>query len=332
MILAIIEVGVKNRESSFRWRERKMGYLYILLAGLFWSSIGLFTTNLSNAGLSTEEISFLRLSMGCIILVIYAIIKNPSLLKISKKGLIYSIIIGILCQGLFNYCYVNSIKSSGSAVAAVLLYTSPIFITIFSGIIYKEKINKMKLLSLTICVVAAILAVTGGSLDLENISTVGIISGIMAAILYSLMPIISKNILDEVNNLTMMIYSFLTGALILVSKVNFVRVGVSIGDMPVVLNIVGFGLFSGALAYICYTSGVKSGIELSVAGVIASIELVFAQIIGWTIMGELFNIVKIIGVCLMMVSAIVALKSVTKISVADEENLDLDLRKVANQV
>ena len=328
MILAIIEVGVKNRESSFRWRERKMGYLYILLAGLFWSSIGLFTTNLSNAGLSTEEISFLRLSMGCIILVIYAIIKNTSLLKISKKGLIYSTIIGILCQGLFNYCYVNSIKSSGSAVAAVLLYTSPIFITIFSGIIYKEKINKMKLLSLTICVVAAILAVTGGSLDLENISTVGIISGIMAAILYSLMPIISKNILDEVNNLTMMIYSFLTGALILVSKVNFVR----IGDMPVVLNIVGFGLFSGALAYICYTSGVKSGIELSVAGVIASIELVFAQIIGWTIMGELFNIVKIIGVCLMMVSAIVALKSVTKIPVADEENLDLDLRKVANQV
>ena len=34
----------------------------------------------------------------------------------------------------------------------------------------------------------------------------------------------------------------------------------------------------------------------------------------------------------MMVSAIVALKSVTKIPVADEENLDLDLRKVANQV
>lgn len=307
-----------------------MGYLYILLAGLFWSSIGLFTTNLSNTGLSTEEISFLRLSMGCIILVIYAIIKNPSLLKISRKGLIYSIIIGIVCQGLFNYCYVNSIKSAGSAVAAVLLYTSPIFITIFSKIIYKEKINKIKLLSLIICIVAAILAVTGGSLDLENISTTGIISGIMAAILYSLMPIISKNILDEVNNLTMMIYSFLTGSLILVSKVNFVRVGVSIGDMSVVLNIVGFGLFSGALAYICYTSGVKSGIELSVASVIASIELVFAQIIGWTIMGESFNIVKIIGVCLMIISAIVALKSVTKMPDISEENLDLDLRKVVN--
>lgn len=308
-----------------------MGYIYILLAGLFWSSIGLFTTNLSNIGLSTEEISFLRLSMGCIILLTYAIIKNPSLLKVSKKGLIYSIIIGLLCQGLFNYCYVNSIKSSGSAVAAVLLYTSPIFITIFSKIIYKEKINKMKLLSLGICLVAAILAVTGGSLDLQNISTFGIISGIMAAILYSLMPIISKNILDEVNNLTMMIYSFLTGALLLVGKVNFAKVGASIGDMSVVLNIIGFGLFSGALAYICYTSGVKSGIELSVAGVIASIELVFAQMIGWIIMGEPFNSIKIIGVCLMMVSAILALKSVTKIPSDSEDSLDLDLRKVVGQ-
>ena len=102
--------------------------------------------------------------------------------------------------------------------------------------------------------------------------------------------------------------------------------------MSVVLNIVGFGLFSGALAYICYTSGVKSGIELSVAGVIASIELVFAQIIGWTIMGESFNIIKIIGVCLMMISVIVALKSVTKMQDISEENLDLDLRKFANQV
>lgn len=301
-----------------------MGYLYILLAGLFWSSIGLFTTNLNNAGLSTAEISFLRLSMGCLILVLYAIIKNPNLLKISKKGLIYAIIIGLLCQGLFNYCYVNSIKSAGSAVAAVLLYTSPIFITIFSKIIYKEEINKMKFLSLIICVIAAILAVTGGSLDVKNISLFGIISGILAAILYSLMPIISKNILNEVNNLTMMIYSFLTGAIVLMSKVNFTRVGHSLAEMSVLVNVVGFGLFSGALAYICYTTGVKSGIELSVAGVIASIELVFAQIIGWTIMGESFNMIKIIGVCLMVVSAIVALKSVTETKENPKDNDNLE--------
>lgn len=86
------------------------------------------------------------------------------------------------------------------------------------------------------------------------------------------MPIISKNILNEVNNLTMMIYSFITGAIVLISKVNFTRIEHSLAEMPVLINVVCFGVFSGALAYIYYTTGVKSGIELSVAGVIASID------------------------------------------------------------
>ena len=127
--------------------------------------------------------------------------------KKNFENFTYEKLINILCQELFNYCYVNSIKS---AVAAVLLYL--------------------------------------------------------------LMPIISKNILNEVNNLTMMIYSFITGAIVLISKVNFTRIGHSLAEMPVLINVVCFGVFSGALAYIYYTTGVKSGIELSVAGVIASID------------------------------------------------------------
>ena len=123
--------------------------------------------------------------------------------KKNFENFTYEKLINILCQELFNYCYVNSIKS---------------------------------------------------------------------AVAYLLMPIISKNILNEVNNLTMMIYSFITGAIVLISKVNFTRIEHSLAEMPVLINVVGFGVFSGALAYIYYTTGVKSGIELSVAGVIASID------------------------------------------------------------
>ena len=125
-----------------------------------------------------------------------------------------------------------------------------------------------------------------------------------------------------------MIYSFLTGALLLITRVDFIRVGASITNISVLPNIIGFGLFSGALAYICYTTGVKNGVELSIAGVIASIELVFAQIIGWTIMGESFNYIKIIGIILMMVSALVALKSAES-STNEENSIDeYDMSKV----
>ena len=46
----------------------------------------------------------------------------------------------------------------------------------------------------------------------------------------------------------MMIYSFITGAIVLISKVNFTRIGHSLDEMPVLINVVGFGVFSGALA------------------------------------------------------------------------------------
>lgn len=311
-----------------------MGYFYFALAGLFWSVIGFFTTNLSRFGLSTQEISFLRLFIGFLMFMIYVLIKDPSLLKISKKGLFFSVAIGLLCQGLFNFCYVSSIKYGGSAVAAVLLYTSPIFLTIFSKTFYKEKINKSKILSLIVCLVATFLAVTGGSLKLQNISTLGIISGIIAAILYALMPILSKNILDEVNNLTLMIYSFLIGSIVFIPSIDFIKVCVSIIDISILPYIIGFGLFTCAFAYMFYTKGVQSGVELSVAGVIASVELVFAQIIGWTIMGEPFNLIKIFGICLMMVSAVIAIKGINRIpnESYEQSNVDLSYSSVANHI
>ena len=57
------------------------------------------------------------------------------------------------------------------------------------------------------------MAVTGGVLDLEGINTYGIIMGIMAAITYALMPIISKNALKEFSsetifNIRVLIWSY----------------------------------------------------------------------------------------------------------------------------
>lgn len=46
---------------------------------------------------------------------------------------------------------------------------------------------------------------------------------------------------------------------------------------------------------------------MSVAGVVASVELVGSVIIGCTILGESFSLGKLFGVMLMLISAVVAL-------------------------
>ncbi|MGO0861889.1 hypothetical protein [Clostridioides difficile] len=62
-----------------------------------------------------------------------------------------------------------------------------------------------------------------------------------------------------------------------------------------------------ALAYIFYAAGISKGVELSVAGVVASVELVVSVIIGCTMLGESFSIGKLLGVMLMLISAVIAL-------------------------
>ena len=281
-------------------------YVFIAMAGILWSTLGLFGNMLMERGLSSEQVAFTRLFIGFIVLSLYSLIRRPEVLKINLKCLLYCGAIGIICQGLFNKCYFKAVEVTGVSIAAVLLYTSPLFLAVFSKIVYKEKMTRAKIISLILCCIGAIMAVTGGVLDLEGINTYGIIMGIMAAITYALMPIICKNALKEFSSETILIYGFLFGAIFMIPSAKPVEMIGFVTDMNVLPYMILLGVFPAAMAYIFYAEGIARGCELSIVGVVASVELIAASIIGWTVVGEVFTIGKAIGVAIMFVSAFTA--------------------------
>lgn len=281
-------------------------YVFIAMAGILWSTLGLFGNMLMERGLSSEQVAFTRLFIGFIVLSLYSLIRRPEVLKINLKCLLYCGAIGIICQGLFNKCYFKAVEVTGVSIAAVLLYTSPLFLAVFSKIVYKEKMTRAKIISLILCCIGAIMAVTGGVLDLKGINTYGIIMGIMAAITYTLMPIISKNALKEFSSETILIYGFLFGAIFMIPSAKPVEMIGFVTDMNVLPYMILLGVFPAAMAYIFYAEGIARGCELSIVGVVASVELIAASIIGWTVVGEVFTIGKAIGVAIMFVSAFTA--------------------------
>lgn len=281
-------------------------YVFIAMAGILWSTLGLFGNMLMERGLSSEQVAFTRLFIGFIVLSLYSLIRRPKVLKINLKCLLYCGAIGIICQGLFNKCYFKAVEVTGVSIAAVLLYTSPLFLAVFSKIVYKEKMTRAKIISLILCCIGAIMAVTGGVLDLKGINTYGIIMGIMAAITYALMPIISKNALKEFSSETILIYGFLFGAIFMIPSAKPVEMIGFVTDMNVLPYMILLGVFPAAMAYIFYAEGIARGCELSIVGVVASVELIAASIIGWTVVGEVFTIGKAIGVAIMFVSAFTA--------------------------
>ncbi|AXU82568.1 TPA: EamA family transporter [Clostridioides difficile] len=287
--------------------EKSKGYVFIAIAGLLWATLGLFGKFLMGNGLTSEQVAFTRLFFGFIVLGVYSSIRTPQILKINKKGIMYSVIIGIICQAMFNLCYFKAIDIAGVSIAAVLLYTSPLFLAIFSKLCYKENITRSKLFSLILCFIGAIMAVTGGRLDFQGLNAFGLLLGVLSAIAYALMPTISKNALKEFSSSTILVYSFLFGAIFMIPSSRPWEILNYAKDLDVLSCMLMLGIVPAALAYIFYAAGISKGVELSVAGVVASVELVGSVIIGCTILGESFSLGKLFGVMLMLISAVVAL-------------------------
>jgi len=121
------------------------------------------------------------------------------------------------------------------------------------------------------------------------------------------MSVISKGIILECKGITILIYGFLIGAILMVPLSKPWEIMTYINEFSTLPYILGLGTISAAGAYICYMEGISKGIDLSIAGILASGELIGSVIIGWILLGEYFSLVKLLGIILMVLSAIISI-------------------------
>ena len=116
-------------------------YFSIILAAVFWGTMGVFVNFLSEFGLSTVQIAMLRSLVSLLFMAILILCKARKLLKIRLGDIWMFLGSGIVSYFLFNICYFLAIREVGVAVSSVLLYTSPIFVTLMSCIFFREKLT-----------------------------------------------------------------------------------------------------------------------------------------------------------------------------------------------
>jgi len=281
-------------------KSQNMGAIYIALAGLSWSTTGIFAKNLMASGISSQEVALLRLTLGTIILFCILMLQNRAYVKIDRKGLVLTFFMGTITQGLFNLCFFSSVDAIGVMNATILLYLAPLFITGFSVLLFKEKLTALKKWGVFISVVGSTLALTGGRLDLDGLTFTGILLGVLSGLGYSLVSVFSKFGLKKYMPQTMILYSFLFGALLIAPFSSPHLILQKLNSPIVVLSTMGLGIFSASVAYLLYFAGINTGIELSKVGVISTIELIFAIIFSVIFAGEMINGIKIFGILLIL--------------------------------
>jgi len=285
--------------------KNKLAVLSVLLAGILWGCIGFFVRHYESAGLSPMQTAALRITLAAIIFAVFVLIYKPKLFKIRLKDLWCFLGTGVVSVGVFTFCYFKSIELSSLSVAAVLLYTAPAFVMLFSLILFKEKMTVMKGVSLVLAVIGCAMTtgVIGGDV---NVTLAGLLFGLGSGICYALYSIFSRFALNRgYEPFTVTLYTFLFAAIfsILACDIRPV-IAVMTADWLSAGTAVLFALVSCVLPYVFYTLGLKF-ISASTASIIATVEPVVATIVGAWYFGEAIGMpFGYIGVGLVFLSVV----------------------------
>lgn len=298
-------------------------YLLILLSGCLWGTIGFFVKLLNEYNLPPGSISFIRMFGAFLIMVPLTLaIEGRHAFKISKKTLIICMLMGLICQAIFNLSYSISVNSVGVSLSSVLLYTAPIYTTIMSNIFFSEKITKVKVVALLLNILGCILTVTGGSISSNNLSFMGILSGLGAGLFYSTAAIFGKFATEDSKPLAVCTYNFLFASifLMIVSKPwKELTLLLSPEVLPISL---GYAFFPTVLSYMLYFNGLKTIKESSKVPILASIETVVATFIGFFVFHERIGLINTLGILIVLFSIyIMNIKNKTAIRAEDNKFL-----------
>lgn len=280
--------------------------LSTVTAGILWGIISVFIKPLSDAGIGTIQIMMLRALISAVIMFVYLMKKDKSLLVIHLKDLWMFIGTGIISLTFFSLCYFRTILEVGSCIAVILLYTSPIFVVLFSCILFKERFTSVKIIALLMTFTGCIL-VTGLGSKNGFISTKGILIGICAGIGYALYSIFSRYALEKYSSLTVTFYTFLFSGISLIPFGDFQSLCIDF-SWQVLLLFLGVSLICTVLPYVLYTLGL-SGLETGKAAIMVTVEPLVGSLVGIFLWQEEINTQKIIGMILIFVSVVILGKS-----------------------
>ncbi len=275
-------------------------YSILVFAGAaLWGIEALFINPLSEGGLSPLQISFLGAFLACIVVALWTLIKDPASFKASPKDLALLALNALTVDVAFNTLYYSTIIHSQASVAAMLAYTSPIFVMILARIIFKERMNGRKYLCLIMTVIGCAF-VTGFIGQAAPIPLYALMTGIGAGASYGLFTILTKFTSQRCSALTVLLYTLLFGTLFLAPLCHPYSILQTIrSDHTLIPYVLLFGPVCNALANGFYTWGV-SRITANKAAILAASEPLVGAVVGMTVYSESHEPIKLFGIVLVL--------------------------------
>ncbi len=266
---------------------------------------------LDTYGVASLAVAFWRdvfMAAACVLLLV---VLRPSLLHVSRRDLRGFALLGIISIGIYHALWVASVAINGAAVAIVLIYTFPTFVTIGSWLLYREPLRWSQVLALVLALSGCAMLVRVYDPAVLRLHWLGAAIGVATGLTHACYVLFSQRAVRNHSPWTSLTYTMLFGALALlimalVSSIipgawnHNISLGATAGPWLVLLfialgpTLAGYAIFTAALRYI----------PGPIASLIVILEVPLATLLAVVVLGERLEWPQVGGICLIL-SAIV---------------------------
>ncbi len=285
-------------------KSHALGPVLILLAGCFWGSMGIFVRRLASFGFSAIQIVAIRVTLAALAFCLLLLFRDRSGFKIALRDLPLFLGLGFGSILFFTVCYFTAITMMPLSTAAILLYTSPIWILLMSVAFFHEKLNRKKLLALLLAFAGCVLV---SGVSGEGISLKGLLLGLGSGLGYGLYSILGTVALRRYSPYTVTAYTFLlagAGSLLICRPGEMVCVFAAAPKLPELLLFCCLtALVTAVIPFLAYTLGLRT-VEAGKAGILATVEPMVATLIGVFAFSEPPTVLSGLGILLILAAVV----------------------------
>lgn len=282
-----------------------IGPVLIILAGCFWGSMGIFVRKLGAYDFDSIQIVSIRLTIAAIFFSLVLFIKERSGFKIAVRDIPLFLGLGFGSILFFTVCYFTAITMMSLSTAAILLYTSPVWIMLMSVVFFHEKLNGKKLTALFLAFAGCVLV---SGISGEGMTIKGLLVGLGSGIGYGLYSILGTVALRKYSPYTVTTFTFIFAAIgswFICNPGDMFSKFFKAPDLGfLILFCFITALITAVIPFLAYTLGLQS-VEASRAGIIANIEPMVATLIGMIVFSEPLTFMSGSGILLFLAAVII---------------------------
>ena len=191
-------------------------YIKLILTAVFWG--GTFIAGRSIApDVNPVNAAFLRFTVASIFLILFTKKIEGFLPRISKKQFFPLLLLGATGVFSYNILFFEGLHYIHAGRAALIIAMNPIVISLLSALIFRERLNLIKIIGILLSVTGALVVISNGQLTHAMGYDIGrgeiLICGCVASwVAYSLL---GKSVMGTLSPLVSVCYSSIAGTVLL---------------------------------------------------------------------------------------------------------------------